>query len=54
LLSEPKRDLPEWIRVIAIFVLTFALFAVLAGLAGAKVERTEDPSLLTAEGLNRP
>lgn len=36
-------DLPEWMRVVAIFTLTFALCLVLAGLVGFKVDWVEDP-----------
>jgi hypothetical protein len=38
-----KPDLPEWLRVAAIFVLTFALMIVLTGLAGLKIEWQDDP-----------
>jgi hypothetical protein len=51
--SVPKRDLPEWLRVISIFVLTFALMAVLSGLAGFKIERVDDP-VEAAKVLNQP
>lgn len=36
-----NRDLPEWLRVLSIFTLTFALVCVLGGLVGFKVEWTE-------------
>jgi hypothetical protein len=32
-----NRDLPEWIRVISIFVLAFALTCMLGALAGAHI-----------------
>lgn len=52
--DEPVRpDLPEWVRVISVFVLTFALFVTLAGLAGLKIQWVEDTTL-PAEAYNRP
>lgn len=36
-----NRDLPEWLRVTLIFVLTFALMNVLGGLAGKRIDWVE-------------
>jgi hypothetical protein len=40
-MQAQDRDLPEWLRVISIFTLTFALMCVLGGLVGFEVEWTE-------------
>ena len=49
MIQEPyKPDMPEWLRVIAIFVITFALMVVLGGLVGIQAERQDDPAWAAA------
>lgn len=40
-MDRELSDLPEWLRVILVFVLTFALVCVLGGLVGFEVEWVE-------------
>jgi hypothetical protein len=47
-----ERELPEWLRAAALFVLTFALISVLGGLAGIKIKWT-DPAM-SPEVYNQP
>lgn len=39
---EPKPVLYEWLRVVMIFIVTFALMVVLAGMAGVQVDWAEN------------
>jgi hypothetical protein len=48
-----RPDLPEPIRVVTIFALTFALVIVLGGLAGIQPEWSDNPET-PAEFYNRP
>jgi hypothetical protein len=50
---EARPDLPEWMRVVTIFVLTFALMVILTGLAGLKIDWQDDAEY-AREAQNRP
>ena len=52
-MEEEEPELPEWLRVIWIFIATFALMAVLSGVAGVKIDWVEDPSM-PPDIYNRP
>lgn len=51
-MDDEKPELPEWLRVIWIFIATFALMVVLSGFV-IKIDWVEDRAM-TPEMFNRP